>query len=51
MSVTFGLGNRGYTFVKDKIKPSVITDIKKELTVKPFINQDIRPLYSISHIL
>lgn len=40
MSVNLALGNRGYTIIKDKIKSSLLTDVKKELTVKPFINQD-----------
>ena len=34
------LGNRGYTIIKETTKSSILTDIKKDLTVKPFINQD-----------
>ena len=41
------LGNRGYSIRKTLENSSVITSLKKELTVKPFINkqfqQDAKP--------
>ena len=41
------LGNRGYSIIKTLKNSSQITSLKKELTVKPFVNkqfqQDAKP--------
>ena len=37
------LSNRGYSILKKDIKPSDINEIKKKLTVKPFINTSYGP--------
>ena len=33
------IGQRGYTILKENLSPSELASIKKELTVKPFINE------------
>ena len=34
------LGNRGYTVLKEELNTSVLNNIRRDLTVKPFINTD-----------
>ena len=36
------LGNRGYSIIKNSNPPKLITKLKKELTVKPFINKQFQ---------
>ena len=37
------LSNRGYSIIKEDTKSSILSEIRRDLTVKPFVNQDYGP--------
>jgi superfamily II DNA or RNA helicase len=37
------IGPRGYSIIKDDYPPSLVKEIRNELTVKPFVNKDYGP--------
>ena len=37
------LTKRGYSIIKDSFDDDIIDDIKKDLTVKPYVNEDYGP--------
>ena len=37
------LSNRGYSIIKEETKSSILSEVRRDLTVKPFVNQDYGP--------
>ena len=43
MSLTTTLNKRGYSVIKEELSSKEIYDLRKDLTVKPFISADYGP--------
>ena len=39
-NLSTAIGNRGYTVIKEELSNAVVNNIRRDLTVKPFINAD-----------